>query len=67
MGRKPPGAPVLTEECRDEWGPYVQEWYCEPPPAGVSYIVARESWLTAATPPVRMIHEIEPVHPQEGT
>jgi hypothetical protein len=59
MTGKPAREPVLTERKTDEYGPYVQEWYCEPPGAGVRYRVIYETWLTAVRPPVRMIRKIE--------
>ena len=39
-----PGTPVLVEQVNDDNGTYEQQWYCQPPPKGVAYLVTDCTW-----------------------
>jgi len=38
------GTPVLTEQASDRQGDYEQQWYCQPPPPGVAFMVTDAAW-----------------------
>lgn len=38
------GKPVLTEQASDNSGSYEQQWYCQPPAPGVTYMVTDCAW-----------------------
>lgn len=65
-----PQKPVAVDDWSNRTGGFRQEWYCTPPPRGISYQVLREEWLdaegqpgTKATAPIRRIYEWKPVGP----
>ena len=38
------GTPLLTYEVHGSNGDYTEEWYCQPPPAGIVYLVTDCRW-----------------------
>jgi hypothetical protein len=50
---------VLRERRDDGYGPYWQEWYCEPPGPGQHYRVSSQEWGFVDREPVRRIYAIE--------
>lgn len=55
--------PLLIETTADVWGsPAIREWYCDPPGAGVPFLVREAIWLDEAEPDqvtVEQVHQIE--------
>jgi len=64
----PPG-PVLREYREGQSdgelyiGEFWQEWYCEPPPEGITFVVTREEWDLDTTMPARKIYGIREIEP----
>jgi hypothetical protein len=53
--------PTLRENRNGENGPYIQEWWCDPPALGKLFDVTREEWAEDPETglPLRKVHAVK--------